>query len=152
MIPKTLSDFEIMKGQNRAICYSYKCNAADQTYVVSILDKKITCNKEGGVKTVDGLEGSFYCADYLSVCTKTAECKDAIECALNKVSFEFQAINYTVNPDSYAPLNSTIAGVALIPQVPAGSVTKPSIKSDNGGQYLVIRFAYLVLLVLIFGN
>jgi hypothetical protein len=153
MIPKTLSDFEIMKGQNRAICYSYQCNAADQTYVVTILDKKITCNKDGGVKTDDGLEGSFYCADYFSVCTKTTECKDAIECALNKVAFEFQAINYTINPDSFAPLNSTIAGVAPIPQNPDSvGNNKPSTKSDNGAQYLVIRFAYLVFLVLIFGN
>lgn len=164
LVPKTLSNYESMKGQNRAICYSYKCNAADETYVVTILDKTVNCNKEGGVKRVDGLDGGFYCADYFSVCTKAAACKDAIECGINKVAFRFPALDYTIDAGSYAPLNSTVSGGAVVPQVPGGADTsstgsgsgttdKPLTKNDNSSRHVkTVVYVYLVLLVLVFGN
>lgn len=160
LVPKTLSNFESLKGFNRAICYSYKCNAADETYVVSILDKTITCNKEGGVKTLEGSDGGFYCADYFSVCTKAADCKDAIECALNKVAFDFAKLDYSISPESYAPLNSTTTGVAVTPQGAGSGASgdtdngKTSTQgSNNASQCLkTLGFVYLVLLVVLFGN
>jgi len=172
LVPKTLSNFDNLKGQNRAICYSYKCNSADQTYVVTILDKTINCNKEGGIKTVDGLDGSFFCPDYLSVCTKTVVCKDAIECALNKAAFNFPAVDYVVDPKSYAPLNAVsaspvspiIGGSGSSTGTASGTGTgKESNPTNNASSQssanyasLYLRkfaFVYLVvLLVLVFGN
>ena len=162
LVPKSLSNFDSMKGQNRAICYIYKCNSDDETYNVTILDKTITCNKEGGVKTVDGLDGGFYCADYFSVCTKTGVCKDAIECALNKVVFNFPALDYAIDSNSYAPLNSTISGASVTTQNPSGGNTsdnggstttdKPSTISNASHYLKTIAYFYLIMLVLVFGN
>lgn len=156
-IPKTLSNFDSMKGFNRAICYSYTCNSADETYVVTINDKTVSCNKEGGIKTVDGYDGNFFCADYYSVCTKTAVCKDAIECAINKVAFDFPTLDYTIDANSYAPLNSSNSGAANAEANGTGSDSgtnsdKSSTKTNNEAQFIGIRFACLVLLILIFGN
>jgi len=151
LIPKSLPNFASLQGQNRAICYSYSCNS-DGTYVVTILDKTITCNKEGGAKTVDGLDGTFYCPDYLSVCTNTSACKDAVECALNKVSYNFPTIDYTINSSSYATLNGTSPTNSTSP---TASTIKSTLNPSGSNHSVFLEsfmYMYLLVAILILGN
>jgi len=145
LIPNSIPDFVNMQGKNRAICYSYTCNS-DETYVVKILDKTITCNKEGGTKTVDGLDGIFYCPDNFSVCTKSAPCKDAIECAINKVVFKFPTLDYTINTNSYATLNGSSPNNSTVksPQMPISNSNSVFLKS--------FILMYIIIAIFIFGN
>jgi len=164
MVPTTLSNFDSMKGQNRAICYSYNCDTSNQTYTVTILDKSITCNKEGGIKTVDGLDGNFYCPDYYSVCTKTNTCIDAIECATKKVVFNFPNLDYTISNTTNIPLNNTSSSINPPPSnstsssSSSGTSSGTTQQSNSSGSNAIVNtnsenlkplnYVYLCILVL----
>ena len=137
LVSRNIENFAVLQGQNRAVCYSYNCNAADESYVVSVLDKTVNCSKQGGVKSVDGLEGSFYCSDYNLVCTKSAKCKDAIECAINKVTYNIPTYDYTA--DNSNAINGGKGNVQT--------------SSGNHERYLnVFAYFYVIMFVFIFGN
>jgi len=131
LVSKSVDNFAALEGQNRAICHSYKCNAADESYIVTILGKTVKCSKQGGIVTVDGLEGKFTCADYHSVCTKTAACKDAIECAMNKVAYNNPTIDNTVTDSK--DIGKNVIG--------------------NNSLYMrAFGYAYVLFVILILGN
>jgi len=115
LVQKSNKNYDSLKDKKRAICYYYKCNSADQSYTVSILDKTISCNKEGGVKTVEGFDGGIQCPDYHSICTKNTPCKDVTDCALKKVAYEFPNLNYTINTNDF--ISSTKPNAGFFPFV-----------------------------------
>jgi hypothetical protein len=95
LIPKDVKDFSTLQGKNRAICYPINCNKEKKTYTVKVLNTTVECPKEGGPVTDNNMDGTFYCVDYNKICTKAAPCKDALECALNKVEFQNSIYDYT---------------------------------------------------------
>jgi len=132
LVPNSNENLIHFKGSNRAICHNIKCNSIDQTYTVNITNRTLTCNKEGGVKTIEGFNGSFYCADFLSVCTKTASCSDSIDCSLKKVVYNFPQLNYEISSSVNAPLTQDGGS--------NGNTGK------NCDKYLVIKIFYILII------
>ena len=155
LVPKANADFSIMKESNRAICYNYFCNKADQTYTVKFLTYTIICPKEGGEQTLPDVDGKFYCSDFNTVCTKTASCKDAIECAINKVSYEFPTYDYTPSgetPSTSTGTTGTTNGTTPGNTNTGGSQDVPKTVSIQSEYLKSFAFIYMIFLIFIFGN
>jgi len=134
LVQKSNKNYDSLKENKRAICHYYKCNSADQSYTVTILDKTISCNKEGEAKSVEGFEGTFICTDFNSICTKDTPCKDAIDCAVKKVA--------------YKQGNTIFSNNIVTPSNGSGD----SSQIYTNAQYLSFTYLYLLLIILIFGN
>jgi len=134
LVQKSNKNYDSLKENKRAICHYYKCNSADQSYTVTILDKTISCNKEGEAKSVEGFEGTFICTDFNSICTKDTPCKDAIDCAVKKVA--------------YKQGNTIFSNNIVTPSNGSGD----SSQIYTNAEYLSFTYLYLLLIILIFGN
>lgn len=105
------------KGNYFPICYKITCNYTESYYIVSIGNSAVVCPKEGGSITVNGYDGQLECTDFNLMCTQeNGSCSDAIECALNNVTFREPVYGYTYDngQNKYSPKLSYDAIIPMI--------------------------------------
>lgn len=68
------------KEKSLPVCHEVTCDRLNKTYTVKIRGISFECDTNGGIITVEGFDGNFYCADYNLICTKTLDCGNVFDC------------------------------------------------------------------------
>ena len=75
------------KGASKAICYKISCDDTNQSIIITIGQKTVSCKEGTESVTVEGYEGNIKCPQYSNFCHITTWCNDPFECIEKKSIF-----------------------------------------------------------------
>lgn len=104
-------DLETIKGQSKAICYKIKCDDSNESIIITVGEKTVTCKEGTESVIVEGYDGIIKCPQYSNFCHITTWCNDPFECIEKKSIFK-DLKEVTDKSYTQSDLNTTVIDIS----------------------------------------